>query len=213
MPRDWMVEENGGPAVRGTLHEPEKSSGEAIVLTHGAGSNRNAPLLVELADAFAARGVPALRCDMPYRQKRPKGPPWPAGAAMDRAGLRSALDSLRGRAKRLYLGGSSYGGRQATMLAAEDPGAAEALLLLSYPLHPPGKPERLRTEHFAELRTPCLFVHGSRDSFGTLDEMREALPGMPARHELLAVEGGVHGLGKKADPEAIVEAFLRLVRG
>ena len=213
MQRDWMVDENGGPAVQATLHEPDEPIGEAIVLTHGAGSNRDAPLLVQLAEAFAARGLIALRCDMPYRQQRPKGPPSRPGAARDRAGLRSALDSLRGKAKRLYLGGSSYGGRQATMLAAEDPEVAAALLLLSYPLHPPGRPDSLRTEHFPSLTTPCLFVHGSRDAFGTLEEMRKALPGIAGRHELLEVEGGVHGLGKKADPEAIAEAFLKLARG
>ena len=195
-----------------TLHEPGKPSGEAIVLTHGAGSNRDSPLLVALAEAFAEQGVLALRYDMPYRQKRPKGPPSPSGAARDRAGLKEAVDSLRQRAQRVYLGGSSYGGRQATMLCAEDPGSADALLLLSYPLHPPGKPERLRTEHFPKLTTPCLFVHGSRDSFGTLDEMGQALPLIPARHELLPVEGGTHGLSKKADPAAIAKTFLELVR-
>jgi len=153
-----------------------------------------------------------LRCDLPYRQIRPKGPPSPSGAARDRAGLASALDSLRGRAKTLYLGGSSYGGRQASMLAAEAPGVADALLLLSYPLHPPGKPERPRTGHFPALSVPCLFVHGSRDTFGSLEEMRAALTEIPARHQLLAVEGGTHGLAKKADPEAIVDAFLSLAR-
>jgi predicted alpha/beta-hydrolase family hydrolase len=212
MSREWRVAENGGPAMQGSLHEPDRAADEAIVLTHGAGSDRHSPLLVELAEAFASRGVLALRCDMPYRQARPKGPPSPSGAARDRAGLKHALDSLRGRAKRLYLGGSSYGGRQSTMLAAEEREVADALLLLSYPLHPPGKPERLRTEHFPNLATPCLFVHGSRDTFGTLEELGEALRLIPARHELLAVEGGTHGLAKKASPEAIVEAFLKLVR-
>ena len=201
MPPDWM-----------TLHEPDDPSGEAIVLTHGAGSNRNSPLLVALAEAFTERGVLAMRCDLAYRQARPKGPPSPSAAARDRAVLKQAAELLRERAETVYLGGSSYGGRQATMLAAEEPSAADALLLLSYPLHPPGKPERLRTEHFPKLETPCLFVHGSRDSFGSLEEMGVALGLISSRQELLPVEGGTHGLSKKADPSAIADALLKFAR-
>jgi predicted alpha/beta-hydrolase family hydrolase len=211
MPRDWSQDPDDAPAVRGVLHEPKKSSGVAIVLTHGAGSNRNAPLLVNLADAFAARGVTALRCDLPYRQARPSGPPSPAGAARDRVGLAAAASSLSGFADRVFLSGSSYGGRQATMLAAESPDVAAALLLLSYPLHPPGKAAQLRTEHFPAIQAPCLFVHGSKDTFGTLEEMGAALRLIPARHELLPIEGGTHGLSKKADAGAIADAFLKFV--
>ena len=208
MARDWSVNLKDAPAVRGVLHESKKPLGAAIVLTHGAGSNRNAPLLVQLADAFAARGVTALRCDLPYRQARPSGPPSPAGAARDRAGLAAASASLSGFGDRVFLSGSSYGGRQATMLAAESPDVAAALLLLSYPLHPPGKAAQLRTEHFPLIQAPCLFVHGSKDTFGTLDEMRGALRLIPARHDLLSIEGGTHGLSKKADSDAITDAFL-----
>ncbi len=71
----------------------------------------------------------------------------------------------------VILGGHSYGGRQSTMLAAEEPGLVEALLLLSYPLHPPGKPAQPRTAHFPALRTPALFVHGTKDPFGTIEEL------------------------------------------
>lgn len=197
--------------MRGVLHEPQQANGDAIVLTHGAGSNRDAALLVALADAFAARGLAALRCDLPYRQKRPSGPPSPSGAARDREGLASAAASLGKMAKRIFLSGSSYGGRQATMLAAERPEVAAALLLLSYPLHPPARPERLRTEHFPQIRVPAMFVHGSKDTFGSLEQMRAALPLIPARHALLPIEGGVHGLAKKADAGAIAEAFLAFV--
>jgi predicted alpha/beta-hydrolase family hydrolase len=98
------------------------------------------------------------------------------------------------------------------MLAAEDASIAEALLLLSYPLHLPGKPETLRTDHFSHLETPCFFVHGSRDAFGSLEEMGEALPLIPGRHALLAVSGGTHGLSGKGDPSAFADAFLAFVR-
>lgn len=190
----------GQPAVRGFLHRPETAPRGALVLTHGAGSNCGAPLLVAMADAFSSAGILVLRCDLPFRQARPHGPPFGNGA-QDRAGLRRAVEVLRelalsgGTAVRVSLGGHSYGGRQASMLASEDASIADRLLLLSYPLHPPDKPQQLRTAHFAKLETPALFVHGSRDPFGSLDEMSEALRLIPAQTQLLAIEGAAHDLG------------------
>src|SRR6266478_2202291 len=148
----------GHPAVRGFLHKPEIEARGALVLTHGAGSNCGAPLLVAVGEAFAGAGFLVLRCDLPFRQVRPHGPPAGNGA-QDRAGLQRAAQVLREFAPdRVFLGGHSYGGRQASMLAAEDPAVARALLLLSYPLHPPEKPHQLRTAHLPKLRIPALFV-------------------------------------------------------
>src|SRR5207237_3413999 len=139
-------------SVRGFLHRPDGTARQGLVLTHGAGGNCRAPLLVAAAETFSAVGLAVLRCDLPFRQRRPSGPPSPAGAAADRAGLREAVLALRGIvAGGVSLGGQSYGGRQATMLAAEEPELVAALVLFSYPLHPPGKPERLRSEHFTPL--------------------------------------------------------------
>jgi len=177
-----------------------------LVLTHGAGSNADAPLLKALGDAFAEQGMMILRYDLPYRETRPHGPPFPAQAAGDRAGIRAAVAEMRGRAKRVIAGGHSYGGRQTSMAAAEDSRMADALLLLSYPLHPPRKPEQMRTAHFGQLRTPAFFVHGSRDPFGSVDEMRAAVAMIPARTELMIVEGSPHGLSVKAVAQ-IVERF------
>ncbi len=194
-----------GPSVRGYLHTADKPSGNALVLTHGAGSNCGAPLLVALAEQFAAAGVNTLRCDLPYRQSRPKGPPHGGAAARDRQGLRQAVEAVREFAHdRVFLGGQSYGGRQATLLAAEDFSVVDGLLLISYPLHPPGKPESLRTAHFPDMQVPAFFAHGTKDAFGSLDEMRGALPLIPALHQLYEVDGGGHGLIKRgAKPEAI----------
>ena len=185
------------PTVRGFLHRSEESRGDALVLTHGAGSNCQAPILVTLAVALAEAGFTVLRCDLPYRQERPHGPPSPGGSARDREGLRQAVQALTGLGsfKRVFLGGHSYGGRQASMLAAADPGLVEGLLLLSYPLHPPHKPAQLRTAHFPELRRRALFVHGSRDPFGTLEEVSSALRLIPATTSLLPVDGAGHDLG------------------
>src|SRR5579872_2321118 len=123
----------GQPDVRGFLHRPDGEATGALVLTHGAGSNCGAPLLVAVSEAFAAAGIAVLRCDLPFRQARPHGPPFGNGSK-DRAGLRRAVDVLREIVPtRTFLGGHSYGGRQASMLAAEDPTLAAGLLLLSYP--------------------------------------------------------------------------------
>lgn len=157
------------------------------------------------------------RYDLPFRQARPKGPPRPHEAAGDRAGLREAVQGLRAQVSgRVFLGGQSYGGRQASLLAAAEPGLADALLLLSYPLHPPGRRAEQRTAHFPELRTPALFVHGAADPFGTLAELEAALTLIPARTSLLHIAGAGHDLsrrGGRVTVEAIVAAFLPFVGG
>ena len=207
------------PAVRGFLHIPEQANGNGLVLTHGAGANAQAPLLRALSDLFADAGYHVLRCNLPYRQLRSFGPPRPGDAARDRSGLANALGVLRKSvAGRLFLGGHSYGGRQSTMLAADNPGVVEGLLLLSYPLHPPRQKEQLRIQHLPRLSIPALFVHGTRDPFGSMEEMEAALKLIPARTRLERVEGAGHDLGFKGKgaaqklPERIRQAFQELFR-
>jgi predicted alpha/beta-hydrolase family hydrolase len=201
------------PGVRGFLHFPANPTGDALILTHGAGSNCTAPLLVALSETFAGHGYAVLRCDLPFRQERRTGPPFPGKAERDRAGLRNAVISLRKNvAGRIFLSGHSYGGRQATMLCAAESQLVAGLLLLSYPLHPPRKPEQLRIQHLPELRTPSLFVHGTRDPFGSIEEMTKALQLVPAKTELMKVEGAGHDLGFKGKERAMelpVNIFAR----
>jgi len=200
---------DGDPPVRGILHRA-RDGADAIVLTHGAGSNANAPLLRALARAFSDDGIAVLRCDLPFRQSRASGPPSPAGAERDRRGLAAAVSAVR--APRCFLGGHSYGGRQASMLLAESPSLARGLLLLSYPLHPPGKPERRRIEHLPSLRVPTLFVHGDRDPFGAPDEIDAARALVAAPAELLVLPRAAHALHADATTaRTIVAAFRRLV--
>lgn len=194
--------------VRGFLERPEQSRGDAIALTHGAGTNCTAPLLVNLAREFAQAGYLVLRYDLPFRQQR-KGPPSPAAAARDRDGVREAVAELRKLAPgRIVAGGHSYGGRQTAMAAAEQAGLADGLLLLSYPLYPPGQPAKKRTGFFGDWRVPALFVHGTADPFGSPEELREAAAAIPARTDLLVVEGAGHDL-KRASGLA-VEMLTRL---
>jgi predicted alpha/beta-hydrolase family hydrolase len=194
------------PKVRGFLHTPTNPNGDGLVLSHGAGSNAQAPLLTALAETFAAAGFTVLRCDLPYRQTRSFGPPGPGDAARDRAGLSNALVAMRKIVSgRLILAGHSYGGRQSSMLCAElakqsreeAANLPAALLLLSYPLHPPRKPEQQRTQHLPDLRTPTLFVHGTRDPFGSIAELEQAMKMIPAKTKLVAIEGAGHDLGFK----------------
>ena len=169
----------------------------AILLAHGAGSNRDAKVLMEVEAQFTAHGVVVRRYDLPFRQLRPKGPPRPADAAGDRAGLRDELVKLRREHAVVWVGGHSYGGRQASMLCAEEPGIADALLLLGYPLHPPMKRLELRTGHFPALRTRAAFVSGTRDPFGLPAELLAAVALIPGRTEVRFVEGAGHDLTGK----------------
>ncbi|HET8824728.1 MAG TPA: alpha/beta family hydrolase [Terriglobales bacterium] len=222
---EWFSSSHADPPVRGFLHRPDSPSGDGMVLTHGAGGNAKMGLLVALAEAFAGAGFTVLRCDLPFRQVRPFGPPRPNEAARDRAGLANAVNAMRKIVSgRVFLGGQSYGGRQASLLLADDdktfttegtelhrgtategskaaksyplPGIpVNGLLLLSYPLHPPAHPEKPRTQHLPNLRAPTLFVQGTKDPFGTIEEIESARKLIPAKTDLLPVEGAGHDLG------------------
>jgi predicted alpha/beta-hydrolase family hydrolase len=213
---NWQEFRDASPnevPVRGFLHRPTGLGEDGLVLTHGAGANCDAPLLVTLADAFSASGLTVLRCDLPFRQVRPHGPPPRGSAERDQAGLRAAIASLRRQTSgRVFLGGHSYGGRQASMLAATEPGLVDRLLLLSYPLHPPRRPSELRTAHFPQLQVPALFVHGTRDGFGSIDEMVAALKLIPARTELLPVTGAGHELLNKRNRDEPAKIFVEAFR-
>ncbi len=212
-------ETSSDPPVRGLLHRPESASGDSLILTHGAGGNAQMALLVALAEAFAGAGFAVLRCELPFRQQRPYGPPRPGDAARDRENLKHAVGAMRKLLPgRLFLGGQSYGGRQASMLVAEQPvneekQLADGMLLLSYPLHPPSRPDQPRTQHLPKIEVPVMFVHGTHDPFGTIDELESARKLISARNLLLPVEGAGHDLGFKGKkkreelPAAVLAAF------
>ena len=235
------------PPVRGFLHRPSSQAGDGLVLTHGAGGNAKTALLVALAEAFAGAGFTVLRCDLPFRQVRPFGPPRPGDASRDREGLKNAVAAMRKLVGgRVFLGGQSYGGRQASMLLAEaeekqvpqlegrlanEPTSiarndnssnegrlADGLLLLSYPLHPPARPDRPRTEHLPSLHVPTLFVEGTKDPFATIQEIEAARKLIPARTDVLIVDGAGHDLGfsgkKKREelPGLVLAAFRTLLQ-
>lgn len=199
--------------VRGFLHRAPGADADGLILTHGAGANCQSPLLKALADAFCAAGVTVLRCDLPFRQARPHGPPLRT-AEKDQEGLRAAVEAMRLQTTgSIFLGGHSYGGRQASMLAASAPELVKRLLLLSYPLHPPKRPDQMRTTHFPSLQVPALFVSGERDGFGSKVEMESAIQLIPAQTELLMIAGAGHELltarNRAELPGDVVQAFLK----
>ncbi len=196
--------------IAGIAHEPAGTPAGVVVLTHGAGGSRESPLLIRICDEWAARGWLAVRYNLPYRRRRPKGPP-SGSAAGDRDGIVEAIAVARTLADGPVLaGGHSYGGRQTSMVVAEHPGLVEVLTLFSYPLHPPGKPDRLRTEHFGAITVPTVFTHGTADPFGSIGELQAAALLIGGPVEIVEVTGARHDLGSKAldVPALAVDAAL-----
>ena len=177
-------------------------TGEGLALTHGASGDCNSPLLLAIAEAFAQAGIYVLRFNLTRGRSAPK----------DRDLIREAVNEVRQKVSGpIYFGGQSYGGRQSSMVAAEDPKIADALALFSYPLHPPGKPAQLRTEHFPAIRIPAVFIHGPRDAFATTEELEDARKLIPARTEIHEVAKAGHELLRgRFDLTPVIAALRKL---
>jgi predicted alpha/beta-hydrolase family hydrolase len=190
-------------AMAGVAHAPANRPVGVVVLTHGAGGSRESPLLIAICEQWAARGWLAIRYNLPYRRRRATGPP-SGSAAADQAGIVAAItlacsiiDSFGGGP--VIAGGHSYGGRLTSMAVAEADGQHDitTLTLFSYPLHPPGKPDRLRTEHFGAITVPTVFTHGTADPFGSIPELRAAAGLITAPTEIVEITGARHDLASK----------------
>ena len=199
--------------IAGVAHEPEGTPSGVAVLTHGAGGSRESPLLKRVCDEWARRGWLAVRYNLPYRRRRPKGPP-SGSAATDRAGIKEAVALARRLTDGpVIAGGHSYGGRQTSMAVADEGLDVAVLTLFSYPVHPPGKPEKPRTEHLPRISVPTVFTHGTSDPFGTIEEVRAAAQLVGAATDIVEIAGARHDLGSKAldVPTLAVDAALRLL--
>ena len=191
-----------------------RSAVDGLVLFHGAGGDRDHHTLVAIADGLAP--LPVERMNFPYRDQSPGRRP-PDRAPKLLAFLHEAIPAIAQRLGtgpgRLVLGGRSMGGRMCSMAVAEGLPAA-GLILLSYPLHPPKKPDKLRTEHFGAIDVPCLFISGDRDPFGTPEEFAVHLPAINAPVTTVWLEGEGHD-PKKADAEIVgaVADWLRVSWG
>ncbi len=181
----------------------------ALVLTPGASAGRDQSALVAIDDAVSKLGVAVERVDFPYRlagRARPDAPQVLARTITEAAGTLAAAHGLE--AGGVLLGGRSMGGRMCSMAAAEG-FPARGLVLVSYPLHPPGRPDRMRTDHFPMLSVPCLFVSGTRDAFGTPVELERATKAISGAVTQVWVEGGDHSLRRRdAEVASAVAAFV-----
>jgi len=182
------VKKDAGPAIPGPL---------GAVLAPGASAGRDQPALVSLDRALSGAGLAVERLDFPYRlagRRAPDRPPVLIAAVEEAA--RNLAAQLGSGTDCLVLGGRSMGGRMCSMAVAQGLPAA-GLLLVSYPLHPPGRPDRLRVDHFPALAVPCLFVSGTRDQFGSPAELEQATAAIagPVTHHW--VDGGDHALRAK----------------
>jgi uncharacterized protein len=183
-----------------------RSAPAGLLLAPGAGAGSDQPALVAVDRAASAAGVTVERMDFPYRlagRRSPDRPDVLEGAVRERA---EALAARLGvGTEGLVLGGRSMGGRICSQVVAAGLPAA-GLALISYPLHPPGRPDRLRTEHLPALTVACLFLSGTRDAFGTPDELTAATSVIPGPVTHVWVEGGDHGLRRRDDQVAAAVA-------
>lgn len=193
--------------VDAVWHHPEgPADGAFVLVTHGAGGTIEDPAIVAFADVVAAAGHPSVRCTMPYRQRRTAGPPPRAERGVgDLAAVIAGLLRVAPEPRPWVLAGKSYGGRLATMVAADMPEVHRVVDLagrldlagvacLSYPLHPPGRPDRLRVAHLAAVRVPLLFVQGTNDPFGGPEELVPHVADLVAPVTVVPVPGGDHAL-------------------
>jgi predicted alpha/beta-hydrolase family hydrolase len=184
---------------------PDPPGRLGLLLAPGAGADRNQAAHVAVDDAVAATGVIVTRMDFPYRQAGRRSPDRPPVLL---AAVRAEAAALQARVERLVAGGRSMGGRMCSMAVAEGIPAA-GLVLISYPLHPPGRPDRPRTDHLPALRVPSLWVSGTRDAFGSVSELEAALTAVPGPVTLRWIDGGDHGLrGKDRQVAAIVAEWM-----
>ena len=164
-----------------------------IVLGHGAGADQMSGFMRMVASGFAARGLDAMTFNFIYKEKLKSVPdPKAKLEACYQAIINAAIKNKKLKGNKLVIGGKSMGGRIASQVAAEHFEGIDGLVFLGYPLHPPGRPDKLRDEHLPRIKAPMLFMQGSRDAFGSEDEIRAIIKKHRLRAELYVVESGDH---------------------
>lgn len=196
----------------GAIGYPAEGDAEAVlVLAHGAGAGQKHPFMVATATGLVARRISVVTFDFPYMRERRHVPD---KAPVLEEAFRAVIDAARAWSgeKRLYVGGKSMGGRMATHLGAQGLDGLRGIVALGYPLHPPGRPDKPRTEHLPSIRVPVLIVQGERDTFGTPDELRPVIATMTADTTLHVVPGGDHSLAVRGrQKDAVFEGVLDVV--
>jgi predicted alpha/beta-hydrolase family hydrolase len=184
----------GEAATTAILYSAPGEAHACYLMAHGAGAGQRSPFLTMFAEAISRRGIDVVTFDFLYRQQGRRLPDRrPALESCYQAVAAAVHERVPSARRALFIGGKSMGGRIATHLAAAEPQLPLAgVVLLGYPLHPPGKPHERRDEHLPEVRRPMLFVQGSRDTFGTPAELEPVLRRLSPPGELHVVDGGDH---------------------
>ena len=195
MPERFILDIAPSEAISALVYTaPADGADVSLILGHGAGAGQNSAFMVKFAAALAERGIETITFNFAYTEAGRRVPDRNdrLEAAWRRviAGYRSG--EFGAHARRLAIGGKSMGGRIASQVAATEGGGIAGLVFLGYPLHPPGRPDKLRSAHLPQIRAPMLFVQGSRDTFGTPEELRPILATLNAPAELTVIEDGDH---------------------
>jgi predicted alpha/beta-hydrolase family hydrolase len=170
-------------------------AGVTIILGHGAGANQLSGFMRLFATGLAERGVDVVTFNFLYAEQGRKIPdPAPRLEGCYRAVIDAALKHKKLKGNRLVIGGKSMGGRIASQVAAQNGENIAGLIFLGYPLHPPGRPDKMRSEHLLQIKAPMLFMQGSRDAFGTKEEIADIIKKLTLSADLFAIEGGDHSL-------------------
>jgi uncharacterized protein len=195
MPEPFRIEIPAHQSVTATAYPAarERSAGVTLILGHGAGAGQTSDFIVSFAADLAARGIDVVTFDFVYREQGRRIPdPNNKLEACYCAVIEAVRQRMKSDRDALTIGGKSMGGRIASQVAAGGIGDLAGLVFLGYPLHPPGRPDRFRAAHLSDVKTPMLFVQGSRDAFGTPDELRPIITRAEPPADLYVVEGGDH---------------------
>jgi uncharacterized protein len=194
MPDRFVLDIAPSEPISALVYGAQESADISLILAHGAGAGQDSAFMVKFAAALASRGVETITFNFAYTEAGRRVPDRNdrLEAAWRRMVVAYRDGEVGSRALRLAIGGKSMGGRIASQVAAADGGGIAGLVFLGYPLHPPGRPDKLRSAHLPQIRTPMLFVQGSRDTFGTPDELGPIIETLHAPAELCVIEDGDH---------------------
>ena len=195
MPEKLSVQISEGQTVTALIYPSaaRERVGVTLLLGHGAGADQTSGFMVSFAEAFAARGIDAATFNFLYTEQGRRAPD--RNDKLEQC-YRAVIDAVRAHPKlqgnSLVIGGKSMGGRIASQVAAKGVEGLAGLVFFGYPLHPPGKPDQLRAEHLSRINAPMLFVQGSRDAFGTPEELRPVIEQLGGAATLRVIGGGDH---------------------
>lgn len=192
---EFKVKVNSSDSVRAVLYPAVKTkrADATLILGHGAGANQLSGFMRLFAAGLAERGLDVVTFNFLYTEQGRKIPdPGPRLESCYRAVIDAVVKHKKLKGNRLVIGGKSMGGRIASQVAASQPADIDGLVFLGYPLHPPGRPDKLRSDHLPKIKAPMLFVQGSRDAFGTKQEIEALIKKLKLPGELYSIEGGDH---------------------